>query len=505
MNTQALLEENTHLHPQVESLENEKFILQSHLLQANAQLEWLKRQLFGKRSEKVISKEDQEQLRLEGFEIEETSKEKETPVKGHTRKKSPKGKEAITLPDDLPIEKEVHDLPEEEKLCPDTKKPLEKIGEEITSKLAYKPGSYYIKQIIRPKYATPKGTIQTAPLPESLLDRCRADESLLAHVIISKYCDHLPLYRQSEILRRGDIHISRQTLCKWVMRCGKALKPLYQELQKQIRKSQNLFIDETPIALQAPKKTKQAYMWVTVGGEGCDPPYRAYHFRPSRKHEHAEELLKDYQGIFHSDKYGCYEKLAQEKRLIWCPCYSHIRRKFFEAEGAEFREKILRKIRHLFLYERVAWKRSPEERLQIRQKKELPIIDEIIASCTERIKDRHLLPKSKLREALGYLLSLRPHLKNYTQCPEAHISNNVAERAVRPLALGRKNWLFLGSEEGGEVAAILFSLVQSCKASGVNPEKYLTDVMKRLMSHNAQKLHELLPDEWAKTQGIDTS
>ena len=512
MNAQALLKENIQLQSENqllqnrnEGLETELVATNAQLLQANAQLEWLKRQLFGKRSEKVISKEDQEQLEFEGFEIEKTSKQKETPVKGHTRKKSPKGKELITLPDDLPIEKEVHDIPEEEKLCPDTKKPLEKIGEEITSKLAYKPGSYYIKQIIRPKYATPQGTIQTAPLPESLLERCRADESLLAHIIVSKYSDHLPLYRQSEILRRGDIHISRQTLCKWVIRCGKALTPLYEELQKQILKSQNLFIDETPIALQASKKTKQAYMWITAGGEGSDPPYRAYHFKPNRKHEHAEELLKDYQGIFHSDKYGCYEKLAQEKRLTWCPCYSHIRRKFFEAEGAEFREKILRKIRHLFLYERVAWKRSPEERLQIRQEKEIPIIDEIIASCAEKIKDPRLLPKSKLREALGYLLGLRPHLKNYTRCPEAHISNNVAERAVRPLAVGRKNWLFLGSEEGGEVAAILFSLVQSCKASGVNPEKYLTDVMRRLMSHNAQKLHELLPEEWAKAQAIDTS
>ena len=246
-------------------------------------------------------------------------------------------------------------------------------------------------------------------------------------------------------------------------------------------------------------------MWVTAGGEGSNPPYRAYHFRTSRKHEHARELLKDYKGTFHSDKYGCYEKLAQEKRLTWCPCYSHIRRKFFEAEGAEFREKILRKIRHLFLYERVAWKKGPEERLQIRQEKEVPIIDEIISLCIEKIKDHRLLPKSKLREALGYLLSLRPYLKNYTEHANAHISNNVAERAIRPLALGRKNWLFLGSEEGGEVAAILFSLVQSCKASGVNPEKYLTDVMKRLMSHNAQKLHELLPDQWAKAQAADTS
>ena len=274
MNAQALLTETIHLQQQLENLESEKLTLQSQLLQANSQLEWLKRQIFGKRSEKLIGKEDQEQLLFEGFEIKEHSQEKKTPVKGHTRNKN-KGKETITLPADLPIEKQIIDLPEEEKICPQTQKPLEKIGEEITSKLAYKPGSYYIKQIIRPKYATPTGSIQTAPLPESLLDRCQADESLLAHIIVQKYTDHLPLYRQREILQRGDIKISRQTLCKWVMRCGQALKPLYEELQKQILQSKNIFIDETPIALQAPKKVKQAYMWVIVGGQGSDPPYRA--------------------------------------------------------------------------------------------------------------------------------------------------------------------------------------------------------------------------------------
>jgi len=258
--------------------------------------------------------------------------------------------------------------------------------------------------------------------------------------------------------------------------------------------------------MQAPKKIHQAYMWVVVGGKGSDPPYRAYHFRLNRKHEHAEELLKNYQGVFHSDKYGCYEKLAKDKRFTWCPCFSHIRRKFFEAEGGKFRDTVLRKIRYLFLYERVAWARSPEERITIRKEKEIPIIDELIVMVKEKLQDHRLLPKSKLREALGYLCSLTPYLKNYTQHSEARLDNNVAERAIRPLALGRKNWLFVGSNEGGEVAAILFSLVQSCKAIQVNPQKYLEDVMRRLMSHNSQKLHELLPDEWAKAQAaLDTS
>ncbi len=505
MNAEALLEENTHLKTKLSESEGALNAAKEEIGTLQSQIEWFRKNLFGKRSEKIIPKEEHEQLLFDGLAIE-PSEEKSNPVKSHTRKKRQKGKDTITLPDNLPIEKKIIDLPEKEKICPETQKPLEKIGEEISSKLAYKPGSYYIKQTIRPKYATPKKTIQTAPLPETLLNRCQADESLLSHIIIQKYCDHLPLYRQSEILKRQNIQISRQTLCKWIIRCGKALKPLHEELQKQIFKSKNLFIDETPVPLQSPGKVKQAYMWVICGGEGSDPPYRAYHFRTNRKHEHAEKLLKDYEGIFHSDKYGAYETLSKNKNLTWCPCFSHIRRKFFEAEGGEFREKILRKIRHLFLLEKVAWARSPEERLQIRQEKSAPIIDEILKISHEKLKDYRLLPKSGLRKAIGYLIGLSPHLKNYTKSSKARPDNNVAERAIRPLALGRKNWLFVGSEEGGEAAATLFSLVQSCKASGINPEIYLADVMKRLMSHNAQKLYELLPDQWARAQeSADTS
>jgi len=151
------------------------------------------------------------------------------------------------------------------------------------------------------------------------------------------------------------------------------------------------------------------------------------------------------------------------------------------------------------MFERVAWNRSEEERLRIRQEKEIPIIDELIAAVKNKLTHGKALPKSKLREALGYICSLIPHLKNYTQHPYARLDNNPAERAIRPLALGRKNWLFVGNETGGEAAAVLLSLVQSCRAIGVNPRLYLEDVMRRLMSHNAQKLYELLPDYWAKS------
>ena len=208
---------------------------------------------------------------------------------GKSEKKARReGQDKIKLPDNIPIEKHFLDIPEAEKICPETGKPLKKIGQEITSKLAYKPGSHYVKQIIRPKYATPEGSIKIADLPETLLNRCLADESLLAQIITQKYADHTPLYRISEILERDGIQISRQLLSQWVIRAGLALEPLYNEMHKHIVKGHELYADETPISLLKPgnKKVHTAYMWTLVGG-GEKAPYRTYHFReksPTQKH-----------------------------------------------------------------------------------------------------------------------------------------------------------------------------------------------------------------------------
>ena len=312
-------------------------------------------------------------------------------------------------------------------------------------------------------------------------------------------------HRISEAFAREGIGISRQLLSQWVLKCGKILSPLYNELEKQILQSRSLFIDETTIDMQMPGKGKvhQAYMRVVASG-GADPPYRLYHFRTNRKHENAKQILKGYNGIVHSDKYGAYEQLANQKQFLWCPCFAHIRRKFFEAESGdlEFRNWMLRKIKYLFLLEKVAWKRTEEERQEIRKKQEEPILEELIEKAKGRLLKGKILPKSKLKEALGYFCSLIPYIKNYTKDANAKLENNTAERAIRPIAIGRKNWLFVGSEAGGHAAAVLLSLVQSCRSSGVNPREYLEDVMRRLMEHNSQKLHELLPIEWANSKKI---
>lgn len=488
--------------------------LQSEIKYLKEQVEWFKRQLFGKKAETFVDAKNAEQLYFPGFLDDQFQNvPKTTTIPSHERKKRKStGKDTISLPDDLPVERQVIDLPEEDKICSETGKELVKIGEEVTSKLAHRPGSYFIKQIVRPKYALPQGSeggVLTADLPDTLLSRCQADESFLAEIMVKKFADHLPLYRQSEIMSREGIMISRQVLSQWIVKVGLALKPLYNEMLSSVLESGNIFYDETPIDMLSPGKGKvhQAYMWAIVGGKSANPSYRVYDFSTNRRHSNVANMLKNYSGVLHSDKYGAYESLANQKKLTWCPCWSHIRRKFVEAETGDpsFREWILRKIKYLFMLERVAWARDEKERLRIRQEKEIPIIDELIQAIKKKMQSGKILPKSKMREALNYFYSLIPHLKNYTKEAWARLDNNVAERAIRPLALGRKNWLFVGNEVGGEAAAVILSLVQSCRASEINPREYLEDVMRRLMSHNASKLYELLPDHWAASRPLESA
>lgn len=478
-------------------------ILHNEIHHLKEQIEWFKKQLFGQKTEKFVDTQSSQQLLFPGFEQKPDAEIEQQTVSAHQRSRNKtKAKDKISLPEDLPIEKQVLDLPEAEKVCPETGKPLVKIGEEVSSKLAHKPGSYYIKQVIRPKYGLPNGEgVVTAELPISILNRCLADDSLLADIAVKKFADHLPLYRQSEIMSRQGICISRQVLCQWITRSGLSLKPLYNEMLAQVLKSGNVFYDETPIDMLDPGKgkTHQAYMWVLVGGKSVNPAYRIYDFCTDRSHYNAVKLLNGYGEVLHSDKYGAYEALANKKQFTWCPCWAHIRRKFIEAETGDprFREWVLMKIKHLFMLERVAWARSEEERLRIRREKEIPIIDNLIAAIKDKLINGKILPKSKFKEALGYFCGLMPYLKNYAQHAFARLDNNVAERAVRPLAVGRKNWLFVGNEDGGEATAIYYSLIQTCRALQINPRDYLEDVMRRLNEHSASKLYELLPDNWA--------
>lgn len=477
--------------------------------QLKEQLAWFQRQLFGKKSEKIVTPSP-EQLLLPGFPLPNDSQEekKKREVAAHTRgAPKRKGQDAITLSPDLPVETKTIDLTEKEKICPVTGQALVKIGEEVQDKLAFKPGSYFIKRLVRIKYASkaaPESGVRIPALPPALLPRCQADESLLANIAVKKFADHLPLYRIAEALGRENIGISRQILCEWLQRTGQALMPLVEAMHRKVLSFGSLFVDEIPVKMQEPGKGKlhQGYMWVVCGGKEADPPYRTYHFRLSRAHDHVNQLLKGYEGAVHSDKYDAYMKLAADPKITWCPCWAHIRRKFIEIEDGDIplKEEVLLRIRHLFIWERIAWGRSAEERLEMRATREEPIIDALIELIEEKHKNNRILPKSKLWKALNYFFALIPYLKNYLKLPYARLDNNVAERAVRPLALGRKNWLFLGSREGGRVAATFFSLIQTCRAFGINPQEYLEDVMRRLPTLGNDLLEELLPDKWAKAR-----
>ncbi len=493
------------LQQQNATLSAEILFLSSENLSLKEQLEWFKRQIFGKKSERVIGAH-QDQLQFEGFESLSEQNPPTQTIPAHERKtRSSTGKDTIKLPEDLPMETTLIDIPEEEKVCQETGIPLQKIGEEVTHKLAHRPGSYFLRRIIRPKYAHPtqeeKGII-IAPPPESLLPKCRADESLLADIITRKFVDHLPLYRIAEGLSRDGIIIGRRLLSQWVVAVGLALKPLYQTMKEKILESDRLHIDESPVDIFDSPQVSQGYMWVLVGGEGADPPYRYYSFQENRKHNNVDKILGSYPGIIHSDKYRAYQTYTQKNQNVWCPCFAHIRRKFFEAEAGDtaFRTWMLEEIQKLFQIEETAWTLSPEERVQLRQAESVPIIDTMIERVKKRLTEGIILPKSKFKEALGYFCSLIPHMKNYTKHPSARLDNNPAERAIRPLAIGRKNWLFVGSEKSGEAAATLLSLTQTCRALKINPREYLEDICRRIMGHSAKKLHELLPDEWSKAR-----
>jgi transposase len=492
---------------QVQLLERDTKLAEQNaqILHLEEQLTWFKRQIFGRKSERIIDTKP-EQLLFDGFESTSQQKAETKAIPAHERKKrTSTGKDTIKLPDDLPVETTIIDIPEEEKICRETGLPLQQIGEEVSHKLAHRPGSYYLKRTVRPKYVHPqqeeKGVI-TASMPDALLPKCRADESLLAEIITRKFVDHLPLYRIAEAFSRERIVISRRLLSQWVIGSGMALRPLYHAMKERILQSERLHIDESPVDIFDSPQVTKGYMWVLVGGEGADPPYRLYDFYENRKHEHAAKILDNYSGIIHSDKYGAYEMYIRKNGNIWCPCWAHIRRKFFEAEAgdAALRIWVLEQIGQLFSIEETAWTLSPNERLELRQSQAVPIIDALIERIKKRLTEGIILPRSKFKEALGYFCSLIPHLKNYTRYPSARLDNNPAERAIRPLAIGRKNWLFFGSIESGEAAATLLSLVQTCRALNINPRVYLEDVCRRIMGHSAQKLYELLPDEWFKTQ-----
>ena len=421
-----------------------------------------------------------------------------------TRKPQEYGKFMAGLPEEI----EVVDLPEAEKVG------LVFAGEDVTKRLACKPAQYFVKVTIIKKYTVPNRPeygIISMDLPKEPIIGSLFDSSFYARLLVMKYSDHLPLYRIEEILKREGIHLSRQTMSQMVLNLGKRLKPLVEQLKKRILESQNCHLDETTVKEMAKDKCKTGYFWTMVGTmydptkPGSSPPMVYYQYIPNRKSENVTNILgKDFKGKIHSDAYEAYDKLSNNADIIWQPCWVHARRNFFNSQSADpLREDIIKLIDKLFEYEREFWAigqnaelTANEQRSQmkaIRAEKCAPLANQIFTKVEIFLTTGHYIRGEKILLACNYLVSRKKHFLNFLDHLDLRIDNNVCERSIRPLTIGRKNWLFVGSEDGGEAAAVISSLIQTCRNFGINPEKYLENTLRQISSVAPSELVTLLP------------
>ncbi len=480
------------------------------------QIEQLIRRIYGRKSEKI----DPNQLMFDSIVQESLAqsaaiaakKEKEENATAKTEIETPatvpaKSRKERTQYGRLPIPEHLErveiiiDIPEDEKVSAFTGEPLKVIGVEVSEKLEYRPGKLIVNVYKRPQYALPNNEgVVSAALPDSPIARCKADVGLMSHVIVSKFADHLPHYRQDSIFQREKVDIPRGTQSGWLMQIHESIKILHPILRQAVLESGIVFTDDTPVALQDhrnnPGKFKKARMWVYVRG-GTGPPLTVYDFSMDRGKKRPLDFLEGYRGYVHADAYSGYDELFKKDKIIEVACWAHARRKFDEAASSRPKEatEILAGIARLYHEVETPGKEmKPEELYQLRQQKAKPILDNLF-EVLENLKGK-TIPSEPLRKAIDYSLNQKEALYRYLENGYLKPDNNTAENAMRPVALGRKNWLFVGSERGGHAAALYMSLIQSCKNCDINPWEYLNDMLRRIMSHPVSKLRELLPDQW---------
>lgn len=484
---------------------------QRQLTTLQHQMEQMLRRLYGRKSEQL----NPYQLMFDSIILESLSQGTEAqqapqvaddvPVKPEVVKtrRASRHHGRVPIPEHLERVEILLDIPEEQKVCPETGEPLKVITIEISEKLEYRPGKLIVNVYKRPQYALPESAdsfagVIAAAMPDHPIAKCKADVGLLAHLIVSKFADHLPLYRQDGIFEREGVTIPRATQTSWLMQTYESIKPLEETLRRAIFESDVLFTDDTPIPLQVKGngKLKKARLWVYVRG-GTGPPLTAYDFSIDRSKKRPLDYLKDYQGYIHADAYGGYDELFKKVDIVEVGCWSHARRKFDEAASSRPREAtdILARIARLYHeVETPCADMQPEERRRFRQEHAAPLLAGIFAKLEEL--RRHTIPSEPLRKAIDYTLNQREALYRYLEDGRLRPDNNLAENAMRPVALGRKNWLFVGSERGGRAAALFMGFVKSCKDCDVNPWEYFDDMLRRIMSHPVSRLRELLPDQW---------
>jgi transposase len=506
-----------------DSLPDNPALLKAMVSAQQAEIERLKfiiakfrRMQFGRRSEQMDDMITQLELSLEELECvcteqasdEPVASDEETEPATGTGPGVPAKPKRKPLPDHLPRESVQH-LPAD-CCCPDCGGTLKKLGEDVAEVLEYVPASFRVVQHVRPKFACAAcDIIVQAAAPSRPIARCMAGPGLLAHVLVAKYGDHLPLYRQSGIYAREGVELERSTLAGWVGQCNALLRPLVTALQKYVLSGDKLHADDTPVPVLAPGegKTKTGRLWTYVRDDrpaGQEtPPAVWFAYSPNRRGEHPQGHLRPFKGVLQADAYGGFDALYADGTIQEAACWAHVRRKFFDlhkAHQSPVAAEALRQIGALYAIEAQIRGKPPQERQWAREASAIPLLDSLHDWLHKTL--RGLSQKSALAEAIRYALKLWEALVRYARDGRIEIDNNAAERSLRTVALGRKNFLFAGSDAGGDRAATIYSLIGTAKLNGIDPEAYLRFVIGRIADHPVNRVADLLP--WAVADQIST-
>ncbi len=462
----------------------------------------LQRMQFGRKSEKLTQQIEQLELRLEELQsspARNASQPEDKPEASSILISSAAKPARRGLPEHLPRETQTH-APKQQ-MCPDCGGQLRKLGQDVSEVLEYVPASFLVIRHLRPKLSCTKcDRIVQAAAPSRPIERGMAGPGLLAHVLVSKYADHMPLYRQSEMYARHGVELERSTLADWVGGTSQLLEPLIESLRRYVTAASKLHADDTPVPVLAPGngKTKTGRLWTYVrddrpaGDRAAPAVWFAY--SPDRKGEHPERHLREFRGTLQADAYAGFEKLYENGRIQEAACWAHVRRKFYDlqqAHASPVASEALERIAALYAIEKEIRGQPPEERQQVRNARAKPLLDSLRQWFETMLTQ--LSRKSDTTTAIRYALSRWDALVRYADDGGIEIDNNAAERALRAVALGRKNYLFAGSDTGGERAAAIYSLVGSAKLNGLDPEAYLREVLTRIADHPITRIEELLP------------
>ena len=465
---------------------------------------YLIEQMYGRRAEKV----DPAQLLLFAEQVaqtvqpETTADEIEEPPPPQRKKKKSGRKK---LPVELPRIQIKHPVPEDKEICQHCSSPCRCIGHKITEQLEYAPASLFIIEHIQPVMGCRcgEGEIVVAQKPAQPIEKGIPGPGLLAQVVVSKYADHLPLYRQENMFQRHGVEISRKTMCDWVLAAAQMLEPVVDFMKTKLLESKVIHTDDTPVNVRGPDGNMQGRFWVYLGDE--EHPYTIFDFTPDRRRDGPQTFLADFVGsaasprYLQADAYGGYDGIfSAGNAVLECACWAHARRRFYEARKSDVNRahQMLAWIKLLYAVERDARELDAAQRYAMRQERSRPILYKISTWLDEQ-KDI-VLPKSPIGEAIGYCINQWQALNRYLDDGDLSMDNNVSENALRGIAIGRKNYLFIGSLRGGHAAAILYTMIKCAQRHNIDVFVYLRDLFMRIPTHPNKDIQQLLPDNWKR-------